>query len=69
MTAFEHLAPPELVGGVGQTELPDGLQRIPFRRWVLSGSVAGWADALIPSFDFVVFLYVPTKVRLPRLQR
>jgi adenylate kinase family enzyme len=38
-------------------------------QWVLSGSVAGWGDALIPSFDLVVFLYVPTEVRLARLQR
>jgi hypothetical protein len=37
--------------------------------WVLSGSVAGWGDALIPQFDLVVFLYVPTEVRLARLQR
>jgi adenylate kinase family enzyme len=39
------------------------------RRWVLSGCVAGWGDALIPQFDLVVFLYVPTEVRLARLQR
>jgi adenylate kinase family enzyme len=38
-------------------------------QWVLSGSVAGRGDALIPSFDLVVFLYMPTEVRLARLQR
>jgi adenylate kinase family enzyme len=38
-------------------------------QWVLSGSVAGWGDALISQFDLVVFLYVPTEVRLARLQR
>jgi adenylate kinase family enzyme len=38
-------------------------------QWVLSGSVTGWGDALIPQFDLVVFLYVPTEVRLARLQR
>jgi adenylate kinase family enzyme len=38
-------------------------------QWVLSGSIAGWGDALIPSFDLVVFLYVPTEIRLARLQR
>ena len=37
-------------------------------QWVLSGSVAGWGDALIPNFDLVVFLYVPTEIRLARLQ-
>jgi adenylate kinase family enzyme len=41
----------------------------PSRRWVLSGSVAGWGDALIPQFDLVVFLYVPTEIRLARLAR
>jgi adenylate kinase family enzyme len=39
------------------------------RCWVLSGSVAGWGDALVPRFDLVVFLYAPTEVRLARLQR
>ena len=38
-------------------------------QWVLSGSVAGWGDALIAKFDLVVFLYVPAEVRLARLQR
>jgi adenylate kinase family enzyme len=38
-------------------------------QWVLSGSIAGWGDALIPSFDLVVFLYVPTEIRLARLQQ
>jgi adenylate kinase family enzyme len=38
-------------------------------QWVLSGSLAGWGDALISRFDLVVFLYVPTEVRLARLQR
>jgi adenylate kinase family enzyme len=38
-------------------------------QWVLSGSVAGWGDALISQFDLVVFLYVPTEIRLARLQR
>jgi cytidylate kinase len=31
---------------------------------VLSGSLAGWGDALTLSFDLVVFLYVPMEVRL-----
>jgi adenylate kinase family enzyme len=38
-------------------------------RWVLSGPVAGWGDPLLPHLDLVVFLYVPTDVRLSRLQR
>ena len=28
--------------------------------WVLSGSLDGWGDPIIPSLDSVVFLYVPT---------
>jgi adenylate kinase family enzyme len=39
------------------------------QQWVLSGSIAGWGDTLISRFDLVVFLYVPTEVRLARLQR
>jgi adenylate kinase family enzyme len=38
-------------------------------QWVLSGSIAGWGDALIPSLDLVVFLYVPTDIRLARLKQ
>ena len=37
--------------------------------WVLSGSLCGWGDPLIPEFDLIVFLSVPTPVRLERLRR
>jgi adenylate kinase family enzyme len=36
-------------------------------RWVLSGSLCGWGDVFVPRFDLVVFLLVPTDVRLARL--
>jgi adenylate kinase family enzyme len=36
--------------------------------WVLSGSLCGWGDPLIPEFELVVFLIVPTEVRLARLR-
>jgi adenylate kinase family enzyme len=36
--------------------------------WVLSGSFDGWGDPVIPLFDLVVFLYVPTAIRLERLR-
>jgi hypothetical protein len=36
--------------------------------WVLSGSIVGWGDAMIPTFNLVVFLYVPGEVRLARLR-
>jgi adenylate kinase family enzyme len=35
--------------------------------WVLSGSLDGWGAPLIPFFDSVVFLYVPTAIRIQRL--
>ena len=38
------------------------------KRWVLSGSLCGWGDPLIPEFELVVFLAVPTPVRLGRLR-
>jgi hypothetical protein len=36
--------------------------------WVLSGAIVGWGDALIPTLDLVVFLYVPAELRLARLR-
>ena len=36
--------------------------------WVLSGSLDGWGDPIIPLLDLVVFLYVPTPIRLQRLR-
>ena len=36
--------------------------------WVLSGSLDGWGDPVIPLFDLVVFLYAPTAIRLERLR-
>ena len=36
--------------------------------WVLSGSLCGWGDPLIPEFDLVVFLFVPANVRIARLR-
>lgn len=36
--------------------------------WVLSGSLDGWGDPIIPLFDLVVFLYVPTAIRIQRLR-
>jgi adenylate kinase family enzyme len=38
-------------------------------QFVLSGSLDGWGDPLIPLFSAVVFLETPTNVRLARLQR
>jgi adenylate kinase family enzyme len=36
--------------------------------WVLSGPLDGWGDPIIPLLDLVVFLHVPTPIRLERLR-
>ncbi len=36
--------------------------------WVLTGSLIGWGDPLIPRFDLVVFLYIPPALRMQRLR-
>jgi hypothetical protein len=36
--------------------------------WVLSGSLDGWGGPVIALFDLVVFLYVPTGIRMQRLR-
>jgi len=36
-------------------------------KWVLSGSLDGWGNPLIPLFELVVFIYVPQAVRVERL--
>lgn len=41
---------------------------IPRSAWVLSGSVISWGDALIGSFDAVIFVTVERTVRLARLR-
>ena len=37
--------------------------------WVLSGSVAGWADEVVSLFDLVIFVYIPQEIRLERLKK
>jgi adenylate kinase family enzyme len=39
------------------------------RRWVVSGSLEGWGESAIFDADLIVFLEVPTEVRLQRLQQ
>jgi adenylate kinase family enzyme len=46
--------------------LRDALAASP--RVVLSGSLCGWGDPLIPEFELVIFLVVPSDVRLTRLR-
>jgi adenylate kinase family enzyme len=37
--------------------------------WVISGSLCGWGDGAIPLFELVVFLSIPSEVRIARLHR
>ena len=37
-------------------------------KWILSGSLDGWGDPLIPLFELVIFVYVPQSVRIERLR-
>jgi hypothetical protein len=41
---------------------------LPGQAWVLSGSLDSWGDPLIRFVDLVVFLRVPTEIRLLRLR-
>ncbi len=36
-------------------------------KWILSGSLCGWGDIFIPSFDLVVYLWIPQEIRMERL--
>jgi adenylate kinase family enzyme len=36
--------------------------------WVLSGSLDDWGQSIVPLFDLVVFIQVPTAIRLQRLR-
>jgi adenylate kinase family enzyme len=38
------------------------------RGWVLSGSLCGWGDPLIPDFQLVIFVAVPATARMERLR-
>jgi adenylate kinase family enzyme len=41
---------------------------VPLQSWVLSGSVGSWGNELVERFGLVVFLRVPTEIRLARLR-
>ena len=59
---YRQKRPPEVRLALLQAALEESAS------WVLSGSLCGWGDPLIPEFDLVVFLVVPTDVRLERLR-
>jgi adenylate kinase family enzyme len=37
--------------------------------WILGGSIIDWGDNVFPDFDLVVFLYLPSDIRIDRLKR
>lgn len=37
------------------------------KKWILTGSLVGWGDMFIPEFDLVVFLWIPSDLRIQRL--
>lgn len=37
--------------------------------WILGGSIIHWGDNLFPTFDLIVFLYLPKETRLERLKK
>ena len=41
---------------------------VPRPTWILSGSVMGWGDALVPRITHVILVETPTEVRLARLR-
>jgi adenylate kinase family enzyme len=44
----------------------DDLKNTP--SWVLSGTICGWGDFVIRYFDLIVFLWVPLKERMRRIE-
>lgn len=55
-------------------EVPERLVRIAAEqartgRWVMSGTLDGWAEPVTAAAELVVFLRVPTSLRLDRLRR
>lgn len=57
-----------------QREVPERLTRIRAEqartgRWVISGTLDGWAEPVTAGAELVVFLEVPTELRLERLRR
>ena len=57
-----------------QRDVPGRLERIRAEqartgRWVMSGTLDGWAEPAIGEAELIVFLQVPTHVRLERLRQ
>lgn len=57
-----------------QRSIPDRIEMLKndlscSKQWVLSGAVVKWGECLESYFDLVIFLWVPTEIRLERLQQ
>ncbi|WP_160138452.1 AAA family ATPase [Chryseobacterium sp. c4a] len=39
------------------------------QNWVFGGSIIHWGDDVFPKFDLIVFLYLPSEIRLERLKK
>jgi adenylate kinase family enzyme len=37
--------------------------------WILSGALCGWGDVFIPQFEAVIYLWLPTEIRLERIRQ
>lgn len=38
-----------------------------YDNWILSGSLCGWGDMFIPYFELVVYIWIPSEIRISRL--
>jgi len=57
---YQHKRPPDVRLALLRSALAHSAS------WVISGSLCGWGDPLIPEFQLVVFLLIPSRVRLAR---
>jgi len=37
-------------------------------KWILTGSMVGWGDCILPFFNLVIYLWVPQDIRIARLK-
>lgn len=38
-------------------------------KWILGGSIFEWGEKVFPVFDLVIFLYIPSEIRMERLKK
>ena len=37
--------------------------------WILGGSIINWGNDLFPDFDLIIFLHLPSEIRIDRLRK